>query len=420
MTARVAGILILLLGAEVAAAQGVSRTTGTATGQLTLARAEALIRETSLTVEQLRQLRFKRPVAVEVVDPATARQHFEEDIDDEDRERARHIRDAWVQIGLIAPEPDLVKARLDQAENDVAGYYKSGSDTFRLLSHVSESEVRAVMAHELTHALEDQHYDLLAVQKRATNADQAVAIRSVIEGSAMVTTLQIQRRSGGIGKAKEEAAQASQARAQRVRQAPTWLQMQVLMPYTLGFSFLLRGKPWELLFDGVRIEDIDKAYAEPPHSTREILHPEQYWDAVRRASMRKVQLPDLLPLLGKGWTRTAEGSVGELGLTLMTGSELVTGGFQMLLPTRWTTPGAAGTSGDYFHHYVNGEQKLTVMLTRWESVRDADEFQRTLRGPRRTAFRFGASLLLMMGDVGDKGERLAAESVRGIQYWAGE
>ena len=110
-------------------------------------------------------------------------------------------------------------------------------------------------------------------------------------------------------------------------------------------SFLLRGKPWELLFDGVRIEDVDKAYAEPPHSTREILHPEQYWDAARRASMRKVQLPDLLPALGKGWTRTAEGSVGELGLTLMTGSELVTGGFQMLLPTRWTTPGAAGTKG---------------------------------------------------------------------------
>ena len=188
MTARAAGILILVFGAEVAAAQGVGRTTGAATGQLTLARAEALIRETSLTVEQLRRLRFKRPVAVEVVDPATARKHFEEDIDDEDRERARHIRDAWVQIGLIAPETDLVEARLDQAEKDVAGYYKSGSDTFRLLSHVSESEVRAVMAHELTHALEDQHYDLLAVQKRATNADQAVAIRSVIEGSAMVTT----------------------------------------------------------------------------------------------------------------------------------------------------------------------------------------------------------------------------------------
>jgi hypothetical protein len=104
----------------------------------------------------------------------------------------------------------------------------------------------------------------------------------------------------------------------------------------------------------------------------------------------------------------------------MTGTELVTGGFQMLLPTRWTTPGAAGTSGDYYHHYANGEQKLTVLLTRWESVRDADEFQRTLRGARRTAFRFGANLLLMMGDVGDKGEPLAAESVRSLKYWAGE
>jgi hypothetical protein len=354
------------------------------------------------------------------VDPATARKHFEEDIDDDDRERARQMRDAWVQIGLIAPETDLVKARLDQAEKDVAGYYKSGSDTFRLLSHVSEREVRAVMAHELTHALEDQHYDLLSVQKRAANADQAVAIRSVIEGSAMVTTLQIQRRQGGIGKAKEEAAQASQARAQRVRQAPTWLQMQVLMPYTLGFSFLLRGKPWELLFDGVRIEDIDKAYAEPPHSTREILHPEQYWDRSRRESGRPLTMPDLSSVLGPGWKQAVAGSIGELGLTVITGSTVKTGGVEALLPTRWITAGATGNAGDVYHHYVDGERKVTVFLTRWESLRDGDEFLKALRVPSRTIYRVGASIVVLVGDFGDRGQALAADAVRGVQYWVGD
>ena len=209
------------------------------------------MREVSATVERLRGLRFKTPVAVEIVDSATARKDFESELDDAEREQARRTRDAWVHIGLVAPGTDLVAAHLDTAEKDVVGYYQSKAKTFRLLSHVSEREVRSVMAHELTHALEDQHYDLASVMKRATNDDHAVAIKAVIEGSAMVTTLSILRTQGGIGKAKEEAAQSSQARARTVEGKPTFIQMQLLLPYTLGFSFLLRGKPWELLFDGV-------------------------------------------------------------------------------------------------------------------------------------------------------------------------
>ncbi|HEY7924616.1 MAG TPA: hypothetical protein VII62_15620, partial [Vicinamibacteria bacterium] len=166
-----------LVVSTVASAQPASRP-GTVT--LTTAQAEGMVREVSATVEQLRHLRFKSPVAVEVVDGATARKDFEADIDDAEREEAKHTRDAWVQLGLVPAATDLVAAQLDLAETDVLGYYHSGSKTFRLLDHVPELEIRSVMAHELTHALEDQHYDLAAVQKRATNEDQAIAIRAVI------------------------------------------------------------------------------------------------------------------------------------------------------------------------------------------------------------------------------------------------
>jgi len=224
---------------------------------------------------------------------------------------------------------------------------------------------------------------------------------------------------GGRKDLGEQADRRRQARARRVRQAPTFVQMQLLLPYTLGFSFLLRGKPWELLFDGVRIEDVERAYADPPGSTREILHPEQYWGA-GRGHRQALSLPDMSKLVGPGWSLAVSGSVGELGLTLLTGSQIQTGGFEMLLPTRWTTPGASGTSGDAYQHYVDGERQVTVLLTRWESVRDADEFQRSLRGGRRTLYRFGANLLFLMGDFGDRGQALAAEAARSVKYWAGE
>ena len=388
-------------------------------GSLTPAQAEALVREMSATVERLRRLRFKTPVTVEVVDRAGAREDFESQLDDAEREKARHTRDAWVHLGLVPAGTDLVAAHLDTAEKDVVGYYQSKSKTFRLLSHVSELELRSVMAHELTHALEDQHYDLEAVMKRATNEDHAVAIRAVIEGSAMVTTLSILRRQGGIGKAKEEAALSSRARAKSVQGKPTFVQMQLLLPYTLGFSFLLRGKPWELLFDGVRIEDIEQAYAQPPNSTREVLHPEQYWGG-RRENARSLALPDLSKVLGPSWSQSVTGAIGELGLTLLTGSQVKTGSFEMLLPTSWATPGASGTAGDAYQHYLYGDKTVTVLLTRWESVRDADEFQRNLKGGGKSLYRFGANLLLLMGDFGDKGEALAAESARSVKYWAGE
>jgi hypothetical protein len=384
--------------------------------RITTAQAEALVREVSAAVEHLRRLSFKTPVTVEVIDGTTARKDFESDIDDDARKSAGHTRDAWVHLGLVPEKTDLVASHVDLTEKDVLGYYKAGSKTFRILSHVPELELRSVMAHELTHALEDQHYDLEAFQKRATNEDHAVAIRAVIEGSAMVTTLAMTNRRGGIAKAKEEAATTSQARAKSVQGAPTFVQMRLLLPYTLGFSFLLRGKPWEWLFDGVRIEDIEQAYAQPPHSTREILHPEQYW-GTRRESPRPLPLPDVSKILGPGWSRVLTGSVGELGLTLLTGSQLKAESFEALLPTRWITPGATGNAGDIYHHYVNGDRKVTVLLTQWESLRDSDEFQRTLRGANKTLYRIGANIVVLVGDFGDKGEAIAAEAARNLTYW---
>jgi hypothetical protein len=409
--------LLLTLGVSTLATGQEARKPATLT--LTPAKAEDLVREVSATVEQLRKLRFKAPVEVEVVDGAAARKDFEAGIDDAEREEARHTRDAWVQLGLVPEKTDLVAAELDMAETDVLGYYHAGSKKFRLLNHVPELEIRSVMAHELTHALEDQHYDLAAVQKRATNDDQALAIRAVIEGSAMVSTLRMLQRQGGIGKAKEEATRSGESRARTLQGAPSFVQLRLLLPYTLGFSFLLRGKPWEWLFDGVRIQDIDQAYKELPYSTREILHPERYWGG-HRDSTRPLSMPDLSQLLGPGWKRALQGSIGELGLALITGSHVNTGGFEALLPTRWTTAGAAGNVGDVYHHYVNGERKLTVFLTRWESLRDGDEFLRTLRGPRNTIYRVGANVVILAGDFGDKGQQLAAEAARGLKYWAGE
>ena len=277
-------------------------------------------------------------------------------------EDARHTQDAFIQLGLVPPGTDLVRGYLDLAEKDVAGYYESGSRTFFLLDHVSADEAKGVMAHELTHALEDQHYDLAAVKKNAGgNSDHLTAITAVVEGSAMAVMLAYLGREQGEEKATAQLQKTEAKRTERLKVAPSFTQRSLLLPYLLGFSFLLQGKPWEFyLGGGVHAADIDEAYVHPPYSTRQILHPEQYWMGRARYHEQRLTLPDLSTVLGPGWSKAADGSIGELGLAVLTGSRQAIELPWAMLPARWTNEAAVGAVGDVYHHYVNGERRVTV------------------------------------------------------------
>ena len=407
MAAHAAAALAVLLGAG---AEGA--------GRLTPAEAEALVREVSAAVEQLRGLKFKTPVQVEIIDGATARANFKARIDPAEVEQVKDTQAAYVQLGLVPRGTDLIASYLDLAEKDVLGYYEHGRKTFVLLSHVSSEDVKGVMAHELTHALEDQNYDLDAVSKQAKgDDDRDTAIRAVVEGSATAVMIAYLSRNGGEKKAREELEKTESRRARRLKAAPSFTQRSLMLPYVLGFTFLLRGKPWEWHFDGMRIADIQQSYANPPRSTRQILHPEQYWVGRAPPPALPLELPDLSAALGKGWSRVASGSIGELGLAVLTGAPLDIDSPEVLLPARWTNKAASGVVADLYQHYLRSEQRVTVLVTRWETSDDAREFDQGLLYRGQQLFRYGTNVVVLAGDVGDKGEALAIATLQGMQYW---
>jgi hypothetical protein len=386
---------------------------------MTPAEAEALVRAVSTEVEELRRLKFKTPVKMEIIDGATARANFKAKIQPWDETEIRHTQAVYTQLGLIPRGRDMLTGYLDLAEKDVLGYYEPGSKTFFLLSHVSADEVRSVMAHELTHALEDQYFDLRALDKQASgDGDRAIALTAVIEGSAMGVMIAYANRHGGMQKAKEEFEKNEQQRAARVKLAPSFTQRSLLLPYTLGFTFLLRGKPWEWHYDGMRLSDIDQAYAKPPFSTRQILHPEQYWVGRTPTTTAPLKFPDLSSVLGAGWSKVAMGSIGELGCAVLTGAKLDLDSPEVLLPSRWTNKASTGLLADLYHHYVNGEQRVTVLVTRWETNEDALEFDEALVSRGKYFFRYGANVLVLGGDVGDKAPALAIAALQKMEYWA--
>jgi hypothetical protein len=391
---------------------------GSTAAEITPARLEALVREVSASVEELRRLKFKQPVKAQIILPKAARESFKAKIKPWDVEQAGYTQKAYVHLGLIPARTDLITDYLDLAERDVLGYYDTESKVLHVLGHVAEEEVKPVIAHELTHALEDQYFDFQAVAKKANgDDDRATAISAVIEGSATALMIAYSTRQARDVDAASKVEKAENKRAENLKGAPSFVQQSVILPYILGFTFLLRGSPW-LWENGVPTAEIDEAYANPPRSTRQILHPEQYWWGNWRKDPAPLALPDLSARLGPGWKKATDGSIGELGLAVLTGSHLDLTRIDALLPSRWTNDAAIGTQGDVYHHYVNGERSVTVLLTRWESMRDAEQFDKALKSRGKYFLRYGAHVLVLAGDVeAAQGPPLASTALQGVSYW---
>jgi hypothetical protein len=279
-----------------------------------------------------------------------------------------------------------------------------------------------LFAHELTHALDDQHFGLDGLLLRVPDEedDRATAVAAVIEGSGtavMASFLAREMRAGRLRPAAVQQIQQSEAgRAVRLKAAAPVLQRSLLASYVLGFSFLLRGDPRRIA-GGLDAKDFDQAFREPPLSSEQVLHPEKYWDPARRDPPGDVALPDLAAILGPGWTRAGRGRLGELVLAVLAGeNRLDLTAPEMIQPSRWTNPAASGTAGDVYHHYANGDRGVTVLATAWDSEKDAEEFQAALRpAPRRRSFRYGRAVVLLAGDdLGDRAEAVAAACLSAI------
>jgi hypothetical protein len=383
--------------------------------RVTLAEAEARLRDVSAAVEKLRGLKFKRPVPMRIVDSAEARADFRAKIDVRSEAQARHTGAAYLQLGLIPQGKGLIEEYLDLTDKEMLGYYDHDTKSFVLLSHVSAEEAETVMAHELTHALEDQYFDLDAMARKAGSDDQATAIRAVVEGSATAVMIAYFSKTGREERAKEAVKQGDARRAQVLRTAPSFTKRSLMLPYLLGFTFLLRGEPWKWHLDGMAVDDIATAYAHPPLSTRQILHPEQYWVGRTPPPAAALELPDLSRTLGAGWSRATSGSIGELGLAVLTGAPLDFASPEIMLPARWTNPAATGIVADLFQHYVSGDRRVTVLVTRFETDGDAREFDEALGSRGKHVFRSGVNVCFVAGDAGDKADALATAALQGLR-----
>lgn len=392
------------------AAAGTSAMGGPPAPALTAEAATAMVQELLPEVERLRGLGFEKPIPVEVVDEAAARRYMMRRIEDFGQvEPLRVMGRAYELLQLVPPGTDLLDEMLGVMEKQAGGFYDPTRRTYYLLDRVPPAAAPIFTVHELTHALEDQHFGLDARMRLVLDdEDRLVALGAVQEGSATLLMTIYAMQATAAGKldpqAMQKAAQAEAANQAEIGDLPQVLARQLVGPYVLGMNFLSRGNLMAIA-GGFPVESVNRTYRDVPASSEQILHPEKYWDPSRRDGPRRVDLHDAGGLLGAGWEASGHGTLGELSLGPLVGagSPFDAGDAKALTPAAWTNAAASGWDGDRWELWTRGESALVLWSTVWDSPEDAREFAEALAGRTGMAWeQRGDRVALVAGEAADK------------------
>ncbi|BEP15355.1 hypothetical protein acdb102_36660 [Acidothermaceae bacterium B102] len=224
--------------------------------------AEALPR-LELFVEEARGRQFKHQLAVAPLSDQAFAEHLRED------DGPASINPGWdatlVALHLVPPGYDFSSTRSQQS-SEVGGYYDFASKSLFVRSAVLNPLAQSILAHELTHALDDQYTSLDDLSQQGENQDQSEAIQSLIEGDArwvedqFSNALTDQRQAQEAAEAKAQYGAAASADA-----VPAVFQELSAFPYDSGSDFVQN-----LRNEGGRAA-VDAAFANPPISTLQIL-----------------------------------------------------------------------------------------------------------------------------------------------------
>jgi hypothetical protein len=279
----------------------------------------------------------KLPVKHEVKRKLQTRESVEKYViekfnDDESTKRMQRSEIVLKKFGLLDRDFQLKPFLVSLLTEQIAGYYDSKTKTVNLLDWIAPDSQKPVLAHELTHALQDQHVDLskwedktlanvskdAADDKKHVETDEADTARdAVLEGQAMAVFVDYSLKPSGktllttpdIGAAAlDDLSDTSNSPV--MARAPLLLQDSLLFPYREGLSFeqkLMKDQGIEQAFAGV----LDR----PPSSSYEILNPKSY---ERKEKPPLLQMPDIHGLIDDQYEPYDIGVMGALDVRILT------------------------------------------------------------------------------------------------------
>jgi hypothetical protein len=339
------------------------------------------------------------------------------------RQEYNSNRDAALQelalyraLGLIQPGVQVdSETTVKWTASNIAGFYNSQNKRLYVISDLENmgTDEKIVLAHEYTHALQDQQFDLGKYQNRMLRdtTDAELAMTSVYEGDA--TTVMSLYLYGNTTQSDWDYLAYRAAFNNPSIITATGVSTRVneisYFPYAQGAQFVIA-----LMLDGRGWAEVNHAYADPPQSTSQVLHPSRY--LTRLATPIPIALPDLGPALSKEFTPTIKAdTLGEF----VTSVHLD----EFLHDPRRAAQAADGWEGDSFSLWqASNNRQVFAWQMAWDTPRDVGEFfdaytdlLRKRVGPDVTAEREDADLRWYSGSGGSG--LIRRTNVRTLVLW---
>lgn len=275
-----------------------------------------------------------------------------------------------LKLGLVSSDFRLRDYVVKLLREQVAGFYEPKTKEFYLAAWLPISDQKRVIAHELVHALQDQHFNLRRFETWPKgDSDAELAAHALVEGEATLVMIEYDFEQQGmkldmnkIGSLTDnmiEQDSDSDAKAYPVlANAPRVLKENLQFPYIYGAGFVgavLKNRSWQAL---------NTSYESLPASTEQIMHPQRF---LIRDNPVKIEMPDFAGSLGPNWKKADADVNGEFGYLVALGE---------FIPKRTARGAAAGWGGDRYALYENKATRalLLAQYTTWDTENDAKEF----------------------------------------------
>ena len=328
------------------------------------ARNAAIISTTAAVLKETSELR-ELSILKEVKSGAQSRDDIQrmivKNLDRDTTPAEMHAAEVLLKAFGLAPKEFAYRSFLIKLLTEqVAGYYDPKAQQFYLADWIELEGQKPVMAHELTHALQDQHFNLKRFEKWPKgDSDAELAAHALIEGDATLAMTLYMARNPLIALAFIRTLSGQEAATEQFKQAPRALRESLLFPYEEGSQWatqLYKRGGWEM---------VSQAFSKLPQSSEQILHADKYF---AYEAPQKLTLPEFRRVLGPTWKRIDSDVNGEWGCYLILD--------EFLNNTTESKQASAGWGGDRFALYETGKpgEIFVAQLTAWDTPADAREF----------------------------------------------
>lgn len=299
-------------------------------------------------IVRIRGLEFLKPVKYRTME----KQEVENIIQDKMGEELI-VKDEEIlkKFGFLKKDETILPHIIALYTEQVQGMYDEDSGEMVIVKGLPPTGnlQRMFLVHELTHALQDQHYNLKTFPINSDNDDTALACLALIEGDATLAMFEYYKKNLKIYKIFWDLLSYLSVDQSELYSSPYYIRENLIFPYKWGIKFVT-GRTW----DG-----INKVYKNPPESTEQIMHPEKY--PIDKPI--ELTISETIPQ----WKLLDTNTMGEFNIRML--FSIYLGEYESILPTE----GWGGDKWQVWEGLDTGKLRI-IWYTVWDTPKDAEEF----------------------------------------------